>query len=76
MSYHEGRYYCSFCGKSEQEVRKLITMAVAAICNECVSVCVLVLREEGIDMEAEGGPAHPSTDFAAILEVIRKQIRK
>jgi ATP-dependent Clp protease ATP-binding subunit ClpX len=38
--------YCSFCGKSQQELRKLIAGAGAHICNECVELCVDIIGEE------------------------------
>ena len=38
--------YCSFCGKSQHEVKKLIAGASAFICNECISLCNDILREE------------------------------
>src|SRR5436305_8935585 len=37
---------CSFCGKSEQELRKLITGSSAHICNECLQLCTDILNEE------------------------------
>src|SRR6476646_6757019 len=38
--------YCSFCGKSQQEVRKLIAGPTVFICDECVELCMDVIREE------------------------------
>ncbi|HEY1097009.1 MAG TPA: ATP-dependent Clp protease ATP-binding subunit ClpX [Alphaproteobacteria bacterium] len=38
--------YCSFCGKSQHEVRKLIAGPNVFICNECVELCVDIIREE------------------------------
>ncbi len=38
--------YCSFCGKSQQEVRKLIAGPTAFICDECVELCMDIIREE------------------------------
>lgn len=44
---HSGRlFHCSFCGKSQQEVRKLIAGPSVYICNECVHLCDDILREE------------------------------
>jgi len=75
MSYHKSTYYCSFCGKSEHEVRRLITMArIAAICNECVGVCSEILREEGI--EAELPHRYSLPHFSAIRQAIRKYMSK
>jgi len=39
--------YCSFCGKSQHEVRKLIAGPTVFICDECVGLCNDILREEG-----------------------------
>jgi len=41
---------CSFCGKKQGKVRKLIAGPSVFICNRCVSLCVSILREEGIDV--------------------------
>ncbi|MCB9965986.1 MAG: ATP-dependent Clp protease ATP-binding subunit ClpX [Rhodospirillales bacterium] len=38
--------YCSFCGKSQHEVKKLIAGPNVFICNECVELCVDIIREE------------------------------
>ena len=38
--------YCSFCGKSQHEVRKLIAGPTVFICNECVELCMDIIREE------------------------------
>ena len=40
--------YCSFCGKSNHEVKKLITGAAANICDECVLLCVGIMYDEDI----------------------------
>ncbi|GAA5442251.1 ATP-dependent Clp protease ATP-binding subunit ClpX [Microbulbifer sp. NBRC 101763] len=45
--------YCSFCGKSQQEVRKLIAGPSVFICDECVELCTDIIREE-VQESAEG----------------------
>jgi ATP-dependent Clp protease ATP-binding subunit ClpX (EC 3.4.21.92) len=51
---------CSFCGRTQSEVRKLIAGAQAYICNECVELCNEILEEEFERAnEAEGGPKLP-----------------
>ncbi|QFT55477.1 ATP-dependent Clp protease ATP-binding subunit ClpX [Microbulbifer sp. THAF38] len=45
--------YCSFCGKSQQEVRKLIAGPSVFICDECVELCTDIIREE-VQETAEG----------------------
>ena len=45
--------YCSFCGKSQHEVRKLIAGPSVFVCDECVELCNEIIREEAEDVEAE-----------------------
>jgi len=40
--------YCSFCGKSEHEVRKLATGPCVFICNECVELCASIFMNDGV----------------------------
>ncbi len=46
--------YCSFCGKSQHEVRKLIAGPSVFICDECVELCNDIIREE-IQEKSPGG---------------------
>ncbi|MBE7524526.1 MAG: ATP-dependent Clp protease ATP-binding subunit ClpX [Burkholderiales bacterium] len=47
--------YCSFCGKSQHEVRKLIAGPSVFICDECIELCNDIIREEGSSAgEAQG----------------------
>jgi len=51
--------YCSFCGKSQHEVRKLIAGPTVFICDECVELCMDIIREEGkgsVNKAQEGVP--------------------
>jgi len=48
--------YCSFCGKSQHEVRKLIAGPSVFICDECVELCNDIIREE-LDERSEQGHA-------------------
>jgi ATP-dependent Clp protease ATP-binding subunit ClpX len=50
--------YCSFCGKSQHEVRKLIAGPSVFICDECVELCNDIIREEV--QQAQGGKAGKS----------------
>jgi len=52
---------CSFCGKSQHEVRKLIAGPQAAICDECIGLCVRIIEEEA---RTRGRP-EDSADAAA-----------
>jgi ATP-dependent Clp protease ATP-binding subunit ClpX len=47
--------YCSFCGKSQHEVRKLIAGPSVFVCDECVDLCNDIIREEIQEKEAESG---------------------
>jgi len=52
--------YCSFCGKSQHEVRKLIAGPTVFICDECVELCMDIIKEENKDSYVktqEGVPA-------------------
>ncbi len=52
--------YCSFCGKSQHEVRKLIAGPTVFICDECVELCMDIIREEtksNLVKSSEGVPA-------------------
>ncbi|WP_281066764.1 ATP-dependent Clp protease ATP-binding subunit ClpX [methane-oxidizing endosymbiont of Gigantopelta aegis] len=48
--------YCSFCGKSQDEVRKLIAGPSVYVCNECVDLCNDIIRDELADSESENAP--------------------
>ncbi len=47
--------YCSFCGKSQHEVRKLIAGPSVFICDECVDLCNDIIREEVQEADKKGG---------------------
>ena len=47
--------YCSFCGKSQRDVKKLIAGPSVFICDECIDLCNDILRDEGPAEEAAGG---------------------
>ncbi len=54
--------YCSFCGKSQHEVRKLIAGPTVFICDECVELCNDIIREEikgAVGSKREGGVPAP-----------------
>ena len=58
-----GTLYCSFCGKSQHEVKKLIAGPTVFICNECVELCVDIIREESkssLTVEGDGKVPKPS----------------
>jgi len=49
--------YCSFCGKSQHEVRKLIAGPNVFICNECVELCADIIKEEDRKIRRASGPS-------------------
>jgi ATP-dependent Clp protease ATP-binding subunit ClpX len=51
--------YCSFCGKSQHEVRKLIAGPSVFVCDECVELCNDIIREEMQDKTTSGGDELP-----------------
>ena len=62
--------YCSFCGKSQHEVRKLIAGPSVFICDECIELCNDIIRDEA---QAEPAAATKSglptpAEIAAILD--------
>ncbi|MFA5041183.1 MAG: ATP-dependent Clp protease ATP-binding subunit ClpX [Bdellovibrionales bacterium] len=60
--------YCSFCGKSQHEVRKLIAGPTVFICDECVELCMDIIREESkttLSKSKEGVPS--PKDIMSIL---------
>ena len=44
--------YCSFCGKSQHEVKKLIAGPTVFICDECVELCNDIIQEENKETKA------------------------
>ena len=56
--------YCSFCGKSQHEVRKLIAGPTVFICDECVELCMEIIREENkTSGQVAGRRADPARDL-------------
>ena len=61
--------YCSFCGKSQHEVKKLIAGPSVFICDECVELCNDIIREELLESEAEPSKSLPKPEeINAILD--------
>ena len=46
MTNNKNILYCSFCGKSQHEVKKLIAGPTVFICDECVELCMDIIKEE------------------------------
>ncbi|MCE7886294.1 MAG: ATP-dependent Clp protease ATP-binding subunit ClpX [Alphaproteobacteria bacterium PRO2] len=61
--------YCSFCGKSQHEVRKLIAGPNVFICNECVELCMDIIREEDKSQLVRHGDGVPTpSDIKNVLD--------
>jgi ATP-dependent Clp protease ATP-binding subunit ClpX len=61
--------YCSFCGKSQHEVRKLIAGPSVFICDECVELCNDIIREELEDRAEQGSGKLPKPhEIKAVLD--------
>src|SRR6202035_2212416 len=52
--------YCSFCGKSQHEVRKLIAGPTVFICDECVELCMDIIGEENKSLLTKSGDDIPT----------------
>ncbi|MEO9655324.1 ATP-dependent protease ATP-binding subunit ClpX [Marinomonas sp.] len=59
--------YCSFCGKSQDEVKKLIAGPSVYICNECVDLCNNIITQELSQATVEGGAAEDELPTPAKL---------
>jgi len=61
--------YCSFCGKSQHEVRKLIAGPTVFICDECVELCMDIIREENKTTLVKSRDGVPTPrDICAVLD--------
>ena len=61
--------YCSFCGKSQHEVRKLIAGPTVFICDECVELCMDIIKEEGKDTFVKHQDGLPSPkEICSVLD--------
>ena len=61
--------YCSFCGKSQHEVRKLIAGPTVFICDECVELCMDIIKEENKDTFVKHQDGVPSPkEICSILD--------
>ena len=61
---------CSFCGKSQKEVKKLIAGPTVYICDECIGLCNDIIAEE-VDREdsfSSGGPLPKPREIKAVLD--------
>jgi hypothetical protein len=59
--------YCSFCGKSQHEVKKLIAGPATFICNECVELCIDIVGENAREEQAVS-----AVDISLMLDLEKK----
>lgn len=57
---------CSFCGKSQIEVLRLIAGPTVYICNECVTLCVDILAEPGVPGDTSNAWTLPSVEDLSV----------
>jgi len=64
--------YCSFCGKSQHEVRKLIAGPTVFICDECVELCMDIIREENKSslVKSKEGVPTPQEIFGVLNDYV------
>jgi ATP-dependent Clp protease ATP-binding subunit ClpX len=64
--------YCSFCGKSQHEVRKLIAGPTVFICDECVELCMEIIREENKTsfLKSRDGVPSPAEIFKVLDDYV------
>jgi len=65
-----GNLQCSFCGKSQKEVKKLIAGPTVYICDECIGLCNDIIAEEvdRADTFSSGGPVPKPAEIKAVLD--------
>ncbi|MGE4299339.1 MAG: ATP-dependent Clp protease ATP-binding subunit ClpX [Desulfovibrionaceae bacterium] len=59
---------CSFCGKNQEEVQRLIAGPEVYICDECVSLCNEIIAQESMDEDVESGVLLPPTELKERLD--------
>ncbi len=60
--------YCSFCGKNQYEVKRLIAGAAVYICNECIEVCANSIKEDDAPVAACGGTLPEPLKMKQVLD--------
>src|SRR3970282_2267210 len=66
---HGGNLSCSFCGKSQKEVKKLIAGPTVYICDECIGLCHDILAEE-IEKDDQYGGLAPIPKPSEIKQIL------
>ncbi len=75
MPQEKNTLYCSFCGKSQHEVRKLIAGPTVFICDECVELCMDIIREENKNtlVKSNDGVPTPSEIYEVLNDYVIDQ---
>ncbi|MDJ0633302.1 MAG: ATP-dependent protease ATP-binding subunit ClpX [Xenococcaceae cyanobacterium MO_188.B29] len=73
MSKYDSHLKCSFCGKSQEQVRKLIAGPGVYICDECVELCNEILDEELMEEGAPVSPSNPRPEAKPVKKRNRSQ---
>jgi hypothetical protein len=60
--------YCTFCGKSQFEVKKLISGPAVFICDECVALCVKICEDDNVPTEIGNPRLIPSQTLLTVLK--------
>ena len=69
MAQEKNTLYCSFCGKSQHEVRKLIAGPTVFICDACVELCMDIIREENKNTLVKSRDGVPTpTEICQVLD--------
>src|SRR3954469_9636120 len=66
--------YCSFCGKSQHEVKKLIAGPSVFICDECIDLCNDIIRDEASNIESVAGPKSDLPTPQEIFELLGQYV--
>src|ERR1700736_1575425 len=66
--------YCSFCGKSQHEVKKLIAGPSVFICDECIDLCNDIIRDEASTVESVTGPKSDLPTPQEICELLGQYV--
>ena len=74
MSNNKEQVFCSFCGKPQQEVEKIIAGLNAYICNDCVKLCSSVIEEEKNFSKTEPEENSPLPKPSQILDILNQYV--
>ncbi len=76
-TFEEKHLYCSFCGKSQHEVRKLIAGPQVYICDECIELCMDIIKEEAKQggAKSDSETSNPQSIFNVLDDYVVGQER-